>query len=72
MNVDNKNVKLSHISDVISRFDFKDANEMENKIIRYVELRGMFRTYTMGNYNTKEFDKNYFEMEELRKWLCQI
>lgn len=70
--LDNKDKKL-HISDVISRFGFKDGDiETENKIIRYVELRGMLRTNTMGFVNSKEFQDNYFEMEELRRWINQI
>lgn len=65
--------KKLHISDVISRFGFKDGDiETENKIIRYVELRGMLRTQTMGFVNSKEFRDNYFEMEELRRWIDQI
>jgi hypothetical protein len=71
-NLDKSNKKL-HISDVISRFSFRDGDEeTENKIIRYVELRGMLRTHTMGFVNTKEFQDNYFEMEELRRWIGQI
>jgi hypothetical protein len=62
-----------NISDVISRFDFRDGDiETENKIIRYIELRGMLRTNTMGFINSKEFRDNYSEMEELRKWVDQI
>jgi len=79
MNKDNKNTELDntdkklHISDVISRFNFRDGDEeTENKIIRYVELRGMLRTNTMGFINSKEFQDNYFEMEELQRWICRI
>ena len=75
----NKNTELNetdkklHMSDVISRFGFKDGDiETENKIIRYVELRGMLRTNTMGFVNSKEFQDNYFEMEELRRWINRI
>ncbi len=65
--------KKIHISDVISRFNFRDGDEeTENKIIRYVELRGMLRTNTMGFINSKEFQDNYFEMEELQRWICRI
>jgi len=70
--LDNTDKKL-HISDVISRFGFSDGDiETENKIIRYVELRGMLRTKTMGFINSKEFQDNYFEMEELYRWLGRI
>jgi len=61
------------LADVISRFNFRDGDEeTENKIIRYVELRGMLRTNTMGFINSKEFQDNYFEMEELQRWICRI
>ena len=70
--LDNTDKKLN-ISDVISRFGFKDGDdETENKIIRYVELRGMLRTHTMGFINSKEFQDNYSEMEKLRRWIGQI
>ncbi len=79
MKKDNKNTELNntdkklHISDVISCFNFRDGDEeTENKIIRYVELRGMLRTNTMGFINSKEFQDNYFEMEELQRWICRI
>jgi hypothetical protein len=75
----NKNVKdlnetqTSKLDDVISSFSFKDGNvETENKIIRYVELRGMLRTNTMGFINSKEFQDNYLEMEELQRWICRL
>lgn len=67
--IDNTDKELN-MSDVISHFNFSD--DTEGKIIRYVELRGMLRTHTMGFVNSIEFQNNYFEMEELRRWIDKI
>jgi len=73
MNKDNKNTEVDntdkklHISDVITRFGLPD--ETEEKVLRFLHLKGMIKTKT---YMFSNFDDVYREMSELREWLGRL
>jgi hypothetical protein len=55
------------ISDVITRFGLPD--ETEEKVLRFLHLKGMIKTKT---YVFSNFDDVYREMCELREWLGRL
>jgi DNA polymerase III delta prime subunit len=56
-----------NISDVITRFGLPD--ETEEKVLRFLHLKGMIKTKT---YVFSNFDDIYDEMCELREWLGRL
>ena len=59
--------KTTHISDVITRFGLPD--ETEEKVLRFLHLKGMIKTKT---YEFSNFDNVYREMCQLKEWLSRL
>ena len=64
--IDNRDKKL-HISDVITRFGFPDGTE--DKICRFLYLKGLIRTKT---YDFYKFDDIFNEMCKLREEIGRL